>query len=139
MARGRRTPGPRSARRSSRRSRWPRATTRARLAALALLEELGAQAAADRLRKSLRAAGVRGIPRGARASTQANPHQLTEREREVLALLCAGLRNSEIAERLCRSVRTVDHHVAAAFAKLGVNTRAEAVAAAARAGIAAPE
>ncbi|MFL6626363.1 MAG: LuxR C-terminal-related transcriptional regulator, partial [Vitreoscilla sp.] len=97
---------------------------------------LGATAAADRLRRTLRAAGLRGVPRGARASTQLNPHQLTEREREVLALLCAGLRNSEIAERLCRSVRTVDHHVAAAFVKLGVNSRAEAVAAAARAGIA---
>jgi DNA-binding CsgD family transcriptional regulator len=107
----------------------------ARLDALALLDELGAQAAAERLRKTLRAAGLRGVPRGARASTQVNPHQLTEREREVLELLCAGLRNSEIAERLCRSVRTVDHHVAAAFAKLGVCTRAEAIAAAARAGI----
>ena len=109
----------------------------ARLAALARLDDLGAQAAADRLRKDLRAAGVRGVPRGLRSSTQVNPHQLTEREREVLALLCAGLRNSEIAERLCRSVRTVDHHVAAAFAKLGVNSRAEAIAAAVRAGIAA--
>jgi len=109
----------------------------ARLAALAMLEELGARPAADQVRRSLRASGLRGIPRGARASTQGNPHQLTEREREVLELLCAGLRNSEIAERLCRSVRTVDHHVAAAFTKLGVNTRAQAIAAAARAGIAA--
>lgn len=106
----------------------------ARFAALSTLDELGALAAADQLRKSLRAAGVRGIPRGARASTQTNSHQLTERE--VLELLCAGLRNSEIAERLCRPVRTVDHHVAASFAKLGVDTRAEAIAAAARAGIA---
>ena len=109
----------------------------ARLAALPMLDDLGAHAAADQLRRSLRAAGVRGIPRGARASTQTNPHQLTEREREVLQLLCSGLRNSEIAECLCRSVRTVDHHVAAAFAKLGVNSRVEAIAAAARAGIAA--
>ena len=52
----------------------------ARLAALALFDDLGAQAAAERLRKTLRAAGLRGIPRGARATTQTNPHQLTERE-----------------------------------------------------------
>jgi DNA-binding CsgD family transcriptional regulator/tetratricopeptide (TPR) repeat protein len=109
----------------------------AQLDALALVEPLGAKPAAEALRKRLRAAGVRGLPRGARASTQTNPHQLTQRELEVLRLLCEGLKNSEIAERLCRSVRTVDHHVGAVFAKLGVASRSEAVAAALQSGLAA--
>jgi DNA-binding CsgD family transcriptional regulator len=107
----------------------------ARLEALALFEQLGARPAADALRRHLRAAGLQRVPRGARSSTQSNPHQLTARELEVLALLCEGLKNSEIAERMVRSVRTVDHHLAAVFAKLGVSSRTEAMAAALRAGI----
>jgi DNA-binding CsgD family transcriptional regulator/tetratricopeptide (TPR) repeat protein len=104
--------------------------------ALAAFEALGARADAEQLRRRLQAAGVRGLPRGQRASTQANPHALTARELEILHLLCAGLRNAQIAERLHRSVRTVDHHVAAVLAKLGVETRAEAIAAAHAAGLA---
>jgi DNA-binding CsgD family transcriptional regulator len=106
------------------------------LDALEIFERLGARPAADAVRRQLRGAAVR-VPRGARASTRSNPCDLTERELEVLILLCEGLRNAEIAERLCRSVRTVDHHVAAAFTKLSVSTRTEAVSAALRMGIAA--
>ena len=105
--------------------------------ALALFDDLGAHPAAEALRRQLRAAGQHRLPRGPRRSTQTNPHQLTTREIEVLRLLCEGLKNSEIAERLCRSVRTVDHHLAAVFAKLGVASRTEAVAAGLRIGLAA--
>lgn len=106
--------------------------------ALVIFEALGARPEADTLRRRLQAAGVRGLPRGQRASTRGNPHELTARELEVLQLLCEGLRNAQIAERLRRSVRTVDHHLAAAFAKLGVGSRAEAIAAAHAAGIGPP-
>ena len=104
----------------------------AQMQALEMFEQLGARPAADRLRQQLKTAGQRNLPRRARSSTQQNPHQLTAREIEVLLLLCEGLKNSEIAERFCRSVRTVDHHLAAVFAKLDVTTRTEAVAAANR-------
>lgn len=53
---------------------------------------------------------------------------LTEREREVLSLLAEGLANAEIAERLHISRATVKFHVGSIFIKLGVNTRAEAIA-----------
>ena len=105
------------------------------LQAWRLFDGLGARPAADALRGLLDKAARRRLPRVARPATAAQPFQLTLREVEVLALLCAGLKNAAIAERLVRSVRTVDHHVAAIYAKLGVNSRSEAVAAALRAGI----
>ncbi|WP_330184015.1 helix-turn-helix transcriptional regulator [Nocardia sp. NBC_01503] len=48
---------------------------------------------------------------------------LTDRQQDVLDLLCAGLTNTEIAEYLVLSVRTVDHHVSAILRRLGVHNR----------------
>jgi DNA-binding CsgD family transcriptional regulator/tetratricopeptide (TPR) repeat protein len=102
--------------------------------ALGALEGLGAAAAADRVRRSLRAMGAR-VPRRPRATTRENPAGLTERQLAVLALLREGMTNAEIAERLVLSVRTVDHHVAAVLGKLGVRSRREVAAAAQELGV----
>ncbi len=59
-------------------------------------------------------------------------HDLTPREREVLALMVEGLNNPQIAERLVISVTTVRSHASNIFSKLGVSNRAEAVALALR-------
>jgi DNA-binding CsgD family transcriptional regulator len=99
----------------------------AQLEALAIFEKLGAIPAAERLRQKLRATGVRGVPRGPRPSTKENPAGLTARQMEVLSLLSDGCTNTEIAERLFISNKTVDHHVSAILAKLDAHTRAEAV------------
>lgn len=74
-------------------------------------------------------------PQGMAASTAAPPEPLTTREAQILALLAEGLVNKQIAARLGISRHTVKTHLAALFHKLGVSTRAEAVAAGARAGV----
>jgi DNA-binding NarL/FixJ family response regulator len=48
---------------------------------------------------------------------------LTEREKEVAHLICTGLKNREIAERLAITESTVRHHLTTIFGKLGVSTR----------------
>jgi DNA-binding CsgD family transcriptional regulator/tetratricopeptide (TPR) repeat protein len=96
--------------------------------ALAVFEQLGAGPAAQKLRRQLRARGVRAIPRGSRSSTRNNEHGLTKREAEVLQLLSQGLRNAAIAKRLYLSTKTIDHHVSAILTKLRVSSRAQAIA-----------
>lgn len=91
--------------------------------ALELLSAIGAERAAARVRQMMRRAGERTVPRGPRPATRANPHGLTPREVEVLALLREGLADAAIAGRLYISERTVHHHVSAVLAKLGVSSR----------------
>lgn len=52
---------------------------------------------------------------------------LSQREREVLALMVKGLNNTEIAKRLTISLSTAKYHVSSILSKLGVTNRAEAV------------
>jgi DNA-binding NarL/FixJ family response regulator len=61
---------------------------------------------------------------------------LTDRERQVLSLLARGMTNKEIADVMVISTNTVKRHMKAVFEKLGVHTRANAVAIAVNAGLA---
>lgn len=105
------------------------------LEALAILDRIGAVPLARRIRAELRERGVRSIPRGPSTTTRGNPEGLTERQVTVLRLMTEGLTNAAIADRLVVSVRTVDTHVAAVLAKLGVQSRQDAVRAAADLGL----
>ena len=102
-----------------------------RVRAVALLDKLGAVAAADRLRVDLRQDGVGAVPQRPRVSTRANPGGLTNRQLDVARLVARGLTNAEIAGRLYISPKTADHHVSAVLAKLDLpNRRAVALQAA---------
>ena len=65
-----------------------------------------------------------------------NVADLTPREREVLGLICEGLDDKGIAQRLALSGNTVRNHVAGLYAKIGVNRRTAAVAWARQRGLA---
>ncbi|HST24797.1 MAG TPA: AAA family ATPase [Gaiellaceae bacterium] len=106
-----------------------------RLQGLEELARLGARPAATIAARRLRERGVRGLPRGPRASTRENAAGLTPRELEVLALVAEGLRNGEIATRLFLSHHTVERHVSTILRKLGVKSRGQAAAEATRLGL----
>lgn len=74
------------------------------------------------------------------AATQASPNaqafpELTEREREVLALIARGQSNSEIAAELSISLKTVRNHASNIFSKLQVTDRTQAALRARDAGL----
>jgi two-component system, NarL family, response regulator LiaR len=100
-----------------------------------LLKSVSAEELADGIRRTF--AGKRALSPEAtdalihaaqKERDNALPEPLTEREREVLGLMKAGLNNTRIAERLYLSVSTVKFHVSAILGKLGVASRTEAVA-----------
>jgi len=109
--------------------------TELRKRALELFDALGARPMAARVRRELKAEGVRGLKRGANRSTRSNAAGLTVRELEVLSLVAQNLSNAAIARRLYLSAKTVDHHASAILAKLGIASRREAADAARRLGI----
>ncbi|MDE3721228.1 LuxR C-terminal-related transcriptional regulator [Nocardiopsis sp. N85] len=63
---------------------------------------------------------------GARGGRRVWPAGLTDRQVQVLRLLCEGLTNRQIAGRLDVSPRTAEHHVQDVYAKIGVSSRAAA-------------
>jgi DNA-binding CsgD family transcriptional regulator len=94
------------------------------LTALGFADDLGAVRLAAAIRRRLRAQGRTGVPRGPQPATRANPAGLTARQLDVLELVREGMTDTEIAQRLVLSVRTVNHHVAAILIKLGWTTGA---------------
>ena len=97
--------------------------------ALDICNALEAVATARIIRQKMRSLGIRAVPAGQRAATRENPLGLTQREQEVLELLCEGRTNASIATKLVISPKTVDHHVSSVLAKLGVSKRTEVAAA----------
>jgi NarL family two-component system response regulator LiaR len=99
---------------------------------------------ADELAQAIRVAHAGRMtlsPEAARALARAAAqpptpgHDLTERERDVLALLVEGLNNTQIAEKLVVSPSTIKSHVSHILSKLGVASRTEAATLAVRQGL----
>lgn len=95
--------------------------------AIEIAEQTGAHAIGRRAREIARELGVRGVKRGAYAAAKKNVLGLTARELQMLELLVAGQSNKDIAAKLSRSLRTVEHHISALYGKLGAKNRVEAV------------
>lgn len=98
-----------------RRARSPREAAAALDEAASIFESIGAQAWLERVAAETGRLGLR------RPGTDA----LTPSERQVAELAASGMTNREVAERLYLSPKTVEAHLARAYAKLGIRSRAE--------------
>ncbi|MGO8959501.1 MAG: response regulator [Streptosporangiaceae bacterium] len=78
-----------------------------------------------------RVLGLAGAPPGSYVPFQ----ELTSRERDVLRLIAAGMRNAEIARQMAIAPKTVANHVSAIFSKLQVADRSQAIVMARDAGL----
>jgi DNA-binding CsgD family transcriptional regulator/tetratricopeptide (TPR) repeat protein len=92
--------------------------------AIAGFDVVGADDAAARLRAGLRSAGVR-LRAGKPAAERVGWGSITATERMVVELVAAGCTNSEIADRLYTSRRTVESHLVHVYNKVGVRSRVD--------------
>jgi len=91
-------------------------------------ELAGAIRAAAAGKPTLSSEAAQVLIQATRAPAERPGFDLTDREREVLALLVEGLNNNQIAEQLVVSVSTAKFHVSSILSKLGASSRTEAVA-----------
>jgi DNA-binding NarL/FixJ family response regulator len=101
-------------------------------AARALVDQLAITIVDDTMREAFRRGADKLLPRlpdpTPRRAAKSAFGGLTEREREIAALIAQGRSNREIAEALVLSERTVATHVSNALAKLNFTTRAQVAA-----------
>jgi ATP/maltotriose-dependent transcriptional regulator MalT len=86
--------------------------------ALSIFDQLGARLWADKTRGELRRIGGRIATSG----------QLSETEARIVALVCAGQTNEQVARALCLSAKTVAWNLSKVYRKLGVRSRTELAA-----------
>lgn len=99
------------------------------VAALTTLETLEARPAAALARKRAQRLGLADrlprLRRGPYAASRQHPMGLTLHEQQVLVLIAQGIGNKEIARRMSRSPRTIEHHVSAVLGKFNAANRME--------------
>lgn len=93
-------------------------------------DAMGTSAATEAI---LRLAKLRGVAmsgkakkRGPYRASRNHPLGLTQREVDILRMIVDGVSNREIAHRLNRSLRTIEHHVSAILGKMGIENRVQA-------------